>query len=105
MNKIWLIIKREYLTRVKKKSFLIMTFLGPILFAGLLAGAVFLTLSDQKEQEILIDDIDQVISRIDPSSNKIESRFADRFKPTESARFFFSNDDMSGEDFLESPFT
>jgi len=33
MNKIKLIIAREYLTRVKKKSFIIMTILGPILFA------------------------------------------------------------------------
>ena len=30
-----IIIKREYLTRVKKKSFLITTFLVPILFAVL----------------------------------------------------------------------
>lgn len=35
MNKIGLIIKREFLTRVKKRSFLIMTFLGPILMAAL----------------------------------------------------------------------
>jgi len=32
MNKIWLVIKREYLYRVRKKSFLIMTFLTPLLF-------------------------------------------------------------------------
>jgi len=34
MKKIWLIIQREYLTRVRKKSFIIMTFLGPLLMAG-----------------------------------------------------------------------
>jgi len=34
MNKIALIIRREYLTRVKKKSFIIMTFLGPLLMAA-----------------------------------------------------------------------
>lgn len=33
MNKILLIIKREYLSRVKKKSFLIMTFLTPLIIA------------------------------------------------------------------------
>ena len=33
MNKIALIIRREYITRVRKKSFLIMTFLTPFLFA------------------------------------------------------------------------
>jgi len=35
MNKISLIIKREYLTRVKKKSFIIMTFVGPLLMAAI----------------------------------------------------------------------
>ena len=36
MNKIWLIIKREYLVRVRKKSFIIMTFVAPLLMAALL---------------------------------------------------------------------
>src|SRR5438128_186544 len=35
MNKIFLIIKREYLSRVKKKSFIVMTFLVPLLFIGM----------------------------------------------------------------------
>ncbi|KQR70505.1 ABC transporter permease [Pedobacter sp. Leaf176] len=34
MNKILLIIQREYLSRVKKKSFIVMTFLTPIIIAG-----------------------------------------------------------------------
>jgi len=33
MNKLWLIIKREYLTRVKKRSFIIATVLTPLAFA------------------------------------------------------------------------
>ena len=37
MNKILLIIKREYFSRVKKKSFLIMTFLVPLLIIGMYA--------------------------------------------------------------------
>lgn len=37
MNKILLIIRREYLSRVKKKSFIIMTFLTPLLIAGIYA--------------------------------------------------------------------
>ncbi|MDD2385970.1 MAG: ABC transporter permease [Bacteroidales bacterium] len=42
MNKIGLIIKREYSTRVKKKTFIIMTILGPILFAALMIAPVIL---------------------------------------------------------------
>lgn len=35
MHKILLILQREYLSRVKKKSFIIMTFLGPLLMVGI----------------------------------------------------------------------
>lgn len=40
MNRILLITRREYLSRVKKKSFLIMTLLGPLLI-GLFYGLIF----------------------------------------------------------------
>ena len=42
MNKILLIIQREYLIRVRKKSFIIMTILGPILMASLMIVPVYL---------------------------------------------------------------
>ena len=42
MNKIWLIIKREYLVRVRKKSFIIMTFLAPLLMAGIMIVPIYL---------------------------------------------------------------
>jgi len=42
MNKILLIIQREYLSRVKKKSFIVMTFLVPALFIGMMALVAFL---------------------------------------------------------------
>ena len=31
MNKIWIVIQREYLTRVRKKTFILSTFLTPLL--------------------------------------------------------------------------
>ena len=36
MNKISVIIKREYVTRVRKKSFIIMTILAPVLMAAII---------------------------------------------------------------------
>ncbi len=42
MSKIWLILKREYLVRVRKKSFIIMTFLAPLLMAALLIVPSFI---------------------------------------------------------------
>ena len=46
MDKILLIIKREYLTKVKKKAFLIATLGVPILLFGIQAGAIYLAVSD-----------------------------------------------------------
>ncbi len=55
MNKIGLIIWREYLTRVRKKSFIIMTILGPVLFAALIVLPGWLaTLDDTEIQEIAV---------------------------------------------------
>ena len=52
MHKIWLIIKREYLVRVRKKSFIIMTILGPMLMAALLIVPTFLA-TQTKENRII----------------------------------------------------
>lgn len=50
MNKIILIFKREYLIRVKKKSFLILTILTPLLFAGIMFLPAYLATRDSKEE-------------------------------------------------------
>lgn len=41
MNKIPLIIKREYLTRVRSRTFIISTFLTPLFFVGLIAAITY----------------------------------------------------------------
>ncbi len=61
MNKIGLIIKREYSTRVKKKSFIIMTILGPLLIVGFLSLAIFISTQQEKKYNILVlDESDNV---------------------------------------------
>ena len=39
MLNVWLVAKREYLERIRAKSFLIMTILIPVLMGGLVYGA------------------------------------------------------------------
>ncbi len=57
MSKTFLILKREYLTRVRKKSFIIMTFLGPVLLASLMIVPIWLaSLSDIGERNIAVLD-------------------------------------------------
>ncbi|MBR6878146.1 MAG: ABC transporter permease [Bacteroidales bacterium] len=53
MNKIGLIIKREYFTRVKKRSFIIMTFLGPLLIAALYIIPILLALHGDNEKRTI----------------------------------------------------
>lgn len=48
MNKLGIIIKREYLTRVKKRSFIILTILGPVLFAALIVTPALLMKNSYK---------------------------------------------------------
>lgn len=55
-KKTGLIIKREYLTRVKKKSFILMTIFAPFLFAGFFALIIFLAMPKEKDYNILIVD-------------------------------------------------
>lgn len=56
MSKIGLIIGREYSSRVKKRSFIVMTILVPILAAGFLIGAMILGMPEDKNFKIIVVD-------------------------------------------------
>ena len=56
MRKIWLIIKREYLVRVRKKSFIIMTIVGPLLMAALMVVPTYLANETQELRNIAIEE-------------------------------------------------
>ncbi|WP_299531394.1 ABC transporter permease [Ulvibacterium sp.] len=53
MNKLPLIIKREYLAKVRNKSFVIMTFLSPILMVGMVVLIAYLTKINDNEKRII----------------------------------------------------
>lgn len=57
MSKIGIIIKREYLNRVSKKSFLILTFLTPILFSALIFVPLWLSSikGDEVKNVVILD--------------------------------------------------
>ena len=82
MNKIWLIIKREYSTRVKNKTFLLTTFLAPlgiILFGGAL-GLIMSSESDEKKEIVVID-----------QSNLLDGEV----KATDNITFTFTKDNLA----------
>jgi ABC-2 type transport system permease protein len=53
MNKLPLIIRREYLAKVRNKSFVIMTFLSPILMVGMVVLIAYLTKINDNEKRII----------------------------------------------------
>jgi len=56
MGKIGLIIRREYVTRVRKKSFIIMTILGPLLMGSLFVVPVLMNDAGQSSKIIQVID-------------------------------------------------
>lgn len=53
MSKISLIIQREYLTRVRKKSFIIMTILTPILMAAMIFVPTYMATKEDTQEKII----------------------------------------------------
>ncbi|MGM9696563.1 MAG: ABC transporter permease [Alloprevotella sp.] len=57
MNKIWIIIQREFMTRVKKKSFILLTILMPFIFAALIVVPLMLaTIQGDEQKTVMVVD-------------------------------------------------
>ncbi|NTV83527.1 MAG: ABC transporter permease [Bacteroidales bacterium] len=80
MKKIWLIIQREYLTRVKKKSFVIMTFLGPVLMASVWILPLLLAIRSDGIKTIEV--LDET------------GLFFEEFKETPDTKFIYITEDL-----------
>ena len=81
MKKILLILKREYISRVKKRSFIIMTLLGPLLMASVLIVPTYIA---QKSDEC------KTIAVIDETLE-----FVYYLPNTENIHFVFLKDDLA----------
>jgi ABC-2 type transport system permease protein len=76
MKKILLIISREYLSRVKKKSFWILTIVVPLLFAGLYAIPIYLAVRPQEKTTVLVVDDTKLFDGAFKSSKEIVYQYA-----------------------------
>ncbi|MCQ2271531.1 MAG: ABC transporter permease [Bacteroidales bacterium] len=81
MSKVGLIISREYLTRVKKKSFIILTFLVPLIFAALMVLPVYLAIKTEKNTRVLVVDDNEY--------------FINRFKENDHLTFSYRSGDIA----------
>lgn len=83
MSNFSVILKREYLTRVKKRSFLIITFLGPLFFAALMIAPSLLMLKSEdmegKKAIVVLDETDW---------------FRGRFENTDTYTFVYQDKDL-----------
>jgi ABC-2 type transport system permease protein len=84
MSKILLILKREYLTRVKKKSFIIMTILGPVLMATMVILPAFLAdWSEATHKRVAV--LDET------------GWFFEKFKDQDDVSFYYVIEDLQAE--------
>lgn len=100
MNKIWLVIQREYLARVKKKSFLLATLLTPLIFPAIMAIFVWIAVEEKENQSLrIIEVVDDNKLFFLESSEQYAFSFSDR--SIEEAKELVKNGDRYG--FLHIP--
>lgn len=91
MNKISVIIKREYITRVRKKSFIIMTILAPIFMAAIVILPTIFMMSD-KDKEFkkiaVIEDGSNLFRDIIPNTSDAEYVYLENTNVNELKRTF-----------------
>ncbi len=91
MSKIRLIIWREFITRVRKRSFLIMTILGPVLITGAILGMAWIGAQEATDHQVLVVDPEGVIGR--------------KLEDGKHVSFFVDGHQWSDSAFKASPFT
>ena len=80
MNKIFLIIRREYLTRVRKRSFIVMTILGPLLMAAAIIIPIYLATHTNDTKTVAVLDETGI--------------FYQKFKDSDNIRFHYLVSDL-----------
>ncbi|MFZ4522649.1 MAG: ABC transporter permease [Bacteroidales bacterium] len=81
MKKIFLIIQREYLTRVKKRSFIVMTILGPLLMAATIVVPIYLATRTNETKSVAVLDETGI--------------FYEKFKDSDNIKFHYLVSDIS----------
>ncbi|SFU34145.1 ABC-2 type transport system permease protein [Pustulibacterium marinum] len=78
MKQLKLIIKREYLNKIRNKSFIVMTFLSPLIFIGLISLVAYLSRVNNDDK--------QIVTVLDQTG-----RYANQFEDFDSFTFQYLN--------------
>jgi ABC-2 type transport system permease protein len=81
MKKIFLIIQREYLTRVKKRSFIVMTIIGPLLMAATIVVPIYLATRNNETKKVAVLDETGI--------------FFEKFKDADNIKFHYLVSDIA----------
>jgi len=85
MGKTKLIIWREFITRVRKPSFVLMSILGPLLIAGSIMLLVYLSLSESTEHIVYVEDGPGILSNQLKNKDKLTFVYGDFEELSDSA--------------------
>ena len=104
MNKIILIIKREFLTRVRKRTFIIGTILFPLLYLGLIFGTGYIANKTREDLKIALIDHSGLFTkeRID-AVNKVEPANPIQLISADSEKTIASFDSSGYDGYIEIP--
>ena len=95
MNHLPLIIKREYITKVRNKSFIIMTFVSPLIFAALIAVVAFLSqLNKDKVRHISVLDESGMFSEVFTDTEETKYTFLDGVDLETAKELIKTNEDF-----------
>ena len=92
MKKIFLIIRREYLTRVRKRSFIVMTILGPLLMAATIVVPIYLATRTNETKTVAVLDETGIFYEKFKDSDNIKFHYIVSDLNTAKANFSKSND-------------
>ena len=90
MNKILLVIQREYLTRIQKKSFWVASLLGPILITAIYAVPIWLAMQDKDVKRVEILDESGLFQAADLKDKEVEFTLVK--KPAEELKKSFTKE-------------
>src|ERR1700691_5302397 len=90
MNKILIIFQKEYLTRVRNKTFILSTFLLPVILALFIAGVVYFATHSSEKTIVAVNDV--------------SDEFTNNLKSDSSEVTFVYNDSITGTNFSAKGF-
>lgn len=104
MNKTILIIKREYLTRVRKRTFIISTILFPLLYMLLIFGTTYMATKSSKNLRVALIDSSGLLNRaiISQANERDSSSYLD-YIPSGSDSIFKNYSSMGYDGYIVIP--